>query len=375
LHLVDTHKKFYRESSGKYVCMLAVGSSNKGATFNCPLTRKLPTMHDFPGIQSSLKGLHAGSLPHELWQVSEHIVDAVIDADFLNEVDDGVYGPILAWCTRGVVLETRFDGMLIHCALLAAGEVIGFSHTQEELKMVSEGRRRADTSAWMHQVIDATLRYNTQNRATLSLTYFLCCFKSISTNASLKELLIILVERRSGAPKCWMNVKTTFELELDGKHAVMKTPTLLSATTGEKSYCSGDDCCALRSRVEAAFKTKFPQGHCCLADGAGDVYMVRHSSENDIYVTASTEGSGFSFQFAPAQEEMLRMYVANNPIEWFFRNGWDKYCNKFDIVLEQQFEANLRRSCESTVRRPGESVRVHVLRPLKQLNLLSLYQT
>jgi hypothetical protein len=172
LHLTDTARKFYRESSsGKYVCMLAVGSSSTGATFNCAVTRKLPTMHDFPGIQSNHQGLHAGSLPHEIWQVSDHDVDTVMDPEYFNEVKDGVYGPMLAWCTRGVVLETRFNGELIHCALLAAGEVIGFSHTQEELKMVKEGRRRADTSAWMNKVIDATLGYNTRFRATLPLTY------------------------------------------------------------------------------------------------------------------------------------------------------------------------------------------------------------
>jgi hypothetical protein len=39
LHQTDTDRKFYIQSSGKYVCMLTVGSSIKDTTFNCAVTR------------------------------------------------------------------------------------------------------------------------------------------------------------------------------------------------------------------------------------------------------------------------------------------------------------------------------------------------
>ena len=144
-----------------------------------------------------------------------------------------------------------------------------------------------------------------------------------------------------------MNVKTTFDLELDGKTTVMRTPT-----HADEPYCGGDDCCAMYTRIHTAVKIKFPGAPYKLPEGASDIYRV-HLSEDAISSTDSTQASGFSFQFAPAQLEMMRMYVSNDPIEWFVENGWGVYDNTFDIVLEQQFEDKLTGACASTVRKPG----------------------
>ncbi len=348
LHLRDTD--FYAgDSPDEYVSMFDMGASGNGVTFNCVEGRDLPSLHEWVGYDSGAHtGLNPECLSHDIWQVSDYEVEAsdVMDSEYFNEVKPGFFGPLLSWFRSGIVFETRYKGELIHNCLLLAGEVIGFSHTQLELKSVVLRKRREDTSSWMQKVINVCTGYNSRNLSTLPKTYFLSCFKSHSSMASTKELLIILMEKESGLPKCWVNVKTTLELNLDSKSAVMRTPERRIHNAGNDIYTSGDDCSAMTGRIETVISKKIAVGHCRLMNNVGDLYRTRTVSDNsEEPCPLDTASCGFTFHFAVAHKELMDSLVSNKTLESFTSQGWETYDPRFDLVLEVGFEDKLNKKC------------------------------